>query len=297
MSNDREEMPMRKHKTVIFLTIGFLIGICILLYPAISDFWNSKTQSRAIVDYESVLENLEPADYTALFEEAHAYNQALYQTEFPLINHDQVPGYYDTLSIADDHMIGYLRIDRIGVELPIYHSTSHEVLNKGVGHLEGSSLPVGGENTHCVLSAHRGLPTSKLFTDLDRVEKNDTFQIIVLDQVLTYQVDFIKIIEPNDTTDLQIIEGGDYCTLFTCTPYGINTHRLLVRGIRIETIKEKPVIYVSNEAFRIEPMLVTPAVAAPMLLVFLIHLLVKYREPPKNTQPKEPDAGQEKKKQ
>ena len=288
---------MRKHKTAIFLTIGFLVGICILLYPAISDFWNSKTQSHAIVDYESVLENLDPEDYTAIFEEAHAYNEALYQTPFPLMNHDQVPGYYDTLSVTDNDMIGYLKIDRIGVELPIYHSTSHEVLNKGVGHLEGSSLPVGGENTHCVLSAHRGLPTSKLFTDLDRVEKNDTFQIIVLDQVLTYQVDFIKIIEPNDTTDLQIIEGGDYCTLFTCTPYGINTHRLLVRGIRIETIKEKPVIYVSNEAFRIEPMLVTPAVAAPMLLVFLIHLLVKYREPPKNTQPKEPDVGHEKKKQ
>lgn len=275
---------MKKHKTVIFLTLGFLVGICILLYPTISDYWNSKTQSRAIVDYESVLENLNPADYTAIFDEAHAYNKALYKTPFPLINHDQVPGYYDTLSITENDMIGYLKIDRIGVELPIYHSTSNEVLNKGVGHLEGSSLPVGGENTHCVLSAHRGLPSSKLFTDLDRVEKGDTFQITVLDQVLTYQVDYIKVIEPTDTTDLQIIEGGDYCTLFTCTPYGINTHRLLVRGIRIETIKEKPVLYVSNEAFRIEPLLVTPAVAAPMLLVFLIHLLVKYREPPKNTQ-------------
>jgi sortase A len=275
---------MRKHKTVLFLTIGFLVGICILLYPTISDYWNSKTQSRAIVDYESVLENLDPADYTAIFEKAHAYNEALFQTPFPLMNHDQVPGYYDTLSVTDNDMIGYLKIDRIGVELPVYHSTSHEVLNKGVGHLEGSSLPVGGENTHCVLSAHRGLPTSKLFTDLDRVEIGDTFQITVLDQVLTYQVDFINTIVPTDTKDLQIIEGGDYCTLFTCTPYGINTHRLLVRGIRIETIKEKPVLYVSNEAFRIEPMLVTPAVAAPMLLVLLIHLLVKYREPPKNTQ-------------
>lgn len=275
---------MKKHKTVIFLTLGFLVGICVLLYPAVSDFWNSKTQSRAIVDYESVLENLDPADYTQIFEQAHAYNKALYKTPFPLINHDQVPGYYDTLSITENDMIGYLKIDRIGVELPIYHSTSNEVLNKGVGHLEGSSLPVGGENTHCVLSAHRGLPSSKLFTDLDRVEKGDTFQITVLDQVLTYQVDFIKVIEPTEVSDLQIIEGGDYCTLFTCTPYGINTHRLLVRGIRIETIKEKPVLYVSNEAFRIEPLLVTPAVAAPMLLVFLIHLLVKYREPPKNTQ-------------
>jgi sortase A len=156
----------------------------------------------------------------------------------------------------------------------------------GVGHLEGTSLPVGGVNTHCVLSAHRGLPSAKLFTDLDRLELGDTFRIIVLNQVITYQVDQIKVIVPNEISDLQIIEGGDYCTLLTCTPYGINTHRLLVRGTRIENIKEKPVIYVSNEAFRIEPLLVTPAVAAPMLFVLLIHLLVKYREPPKNAQQK-----------
>ena len=282
---------MRKHKTVIFLTIGFLVGICILLYPAFSDYWNSKTQSRAITDYESVLEDLEPEDYTAIFKKAYAYNKELYETDFPLRDYKQVSGYYDTLRITDNDMIGYLKIDRIGVELPIYHSTSEEVLNRGVGHLEGSSLPVGGENTHCVMSAHRGLPSAKLFTDLDRVEKGDTFQIIILDQVLTYQVDYIKVIEPTDVSDLQIIEGGDYCTLFTCTPYGINTHRLLVRGVRIETIEEKPIIYVSNEAFRIEPLLVTPAVAAPMLFVLLIHLLVKYREPPKNTQQKEKEEG------
>ena len=157
--------------------------------------------------------------------------------------------------------------------------------------MQGSSLPVGGENTHCVMSAHRGLPSSKLFTDLDRMEIGDTFQIIILDQILTYQVDFIKVIEPTDVSNLEIIDGGDYCTLFTCTPYGINTHRLLVRGVRIETIKEKPVLYVSNEAFRIEPLMVTPAVAAPMLLVLLIHLLVKYREPPKNPQPKKKQEG------
>ena len=282
---------MRKHKTVIFLTLGFLVGICILLYPAFSDYWNSKVQSRAITDYESVLENLNPEDYTAIFEKAYAYNNELYETDFPLRDYKQVSGYYDTLRITDNDMIGYLKIDRIGVELPIYHSTSEEVLNRGVGHLEGSSLPVGGENTHCVMSAHRGLPSAKLFTDLDRVEKGDTFQIIILDQVLTYQVDYIKVIEPTDVSDLQIIEGGDYCTLFTCTPYGINTHRLLVRGVRIETIEEKPIIYVSNEAFRIEPLLVTPAVAAPMLFVLLIHLLVKYREPPKNTQQKEKEEG------
>ena len=177
--------------------------------------------------------------------------------------------------------MGYIKIPSIRVDLPIYHGTEESVLQVGIGHLDWTSLPVGGENTHSVMSAHRGLPSSKLFTDLDRMEIGDTFQIVVLDQVLTYQVDFVKIIEPTDVSDLQIIEGGDYCTLFTCTPYGINTHRLLVRGIRIETITEKPMIYVANEAFRIEPLLVTPAVAAPMMLVFLIHLMVKYREPPK----------------
>ena len=282
---------MRKHKTVIFLTLGFLVGICILLYPAFSDFWNSKTQSRAITNYESVLDNLDENEYSAIFERAHAYNKALYETNYPLMDYKNVPGYYDTLRITDNDMIGYLKIDRIGVELPIYHGTSDDVLNRGVGHLEGSSLPVGGESTHSVMSAHRGLPSSKLFTDLDRVEKGDTFQIIILDQVLTYQVDQIKVITPTEIEDLQIVEGADYCTLFTCTPYGINTHRLLVRGARIETIKEKPIIYVANEAFRIEPLLVTPAVAAPMLLVLLIHLLVKYREPPKNTQPKKKEEG------
>lgn len=282
---------MRKHKTVIFLTLGFLAGICILLYPAFSDYWNSKTQSRAITKYETVLDNLKREDYSAIFEDAYAYNKALYETKYPLMDYKDVPGYYDTLSMTDNDMIGYLKIERIGIELPIFHGTTDAVLNKGVGHLQGSSLPVGGENTHCVMSAHRGLPSSKLFTDLDRMEIGDTFQIIVLDQVLTYQVDFIKTIEPTDVNDLRIIEGGDYCTLFTCTPYGINTHRLLVRGIRIETIQEKPKLYVSNEAFRIEPLLVTPAVAAPMLLVFLIHLLVKYREPPQNTQKKKKEKG------
>ncbi len=282
---------MRRHKTVIFLTLGFLVGICILLYPAFSNYWNSKTQSRAIVDYESVLDQLEPEDYSAIFQAAHDYNEALRAVGFPLRDYEEVPGYYDTLKIEGTSIIGYLKIDKIGVELPIYHGTSDAVLNRGVGHLEGSSLPVGGESTHSVMSAHRGLPSAKLFTDLDRLEKGDTFQITVLDQVLTYQVDHVKVITPREIEDLQIVEGQDYCTLFTCTPYGVNTHRLLVRGIRIETITEKPVIYVANEAFRIEPLLVTPAVAAPMLLVLLVHLLVKYREPPKNTQQKKKEEG------
>ena len=272
---------MRAHKTVILLTLGFLIGISVLLYPAFSNYWNSKTQSRAIVNYESVLEHLEPEDYSAMFQAAHDYNEALRAMEYPLRDHEKVPGYYEALKIEGTSIIGYVKIDKIGVELPVYHGTSDMVLSRGVGHLEGTSLPVGGESTHSVMSAHRGLPSAKLFTDLDRLEPGDTFQITVLDQVLTYQVDQVKVITPREIEDLQIVEGKDYCTLFTCTPYGVNTHRLLVRGIRIETITEKPALYVANEAFRIEPLLVTPAVAAPMLLVFLIHLMVAYREPPR----------------
>ena len=282
---------MRSRKIAIILTVGFLIGMSLLLYPSVSDYWNSKTQTRAIVDYESVLEHLEPEDYSTIFQQAYDYNEQLWKSDVnPLLYPEKISGYYDTLNVTEFGMIGYLKIDRIGVELPIYHGTSTGVLNKGVGHLEGSSLPVGGENTHSVMSAHRGLPSSKLFTDLDRLELGDTFQIIVLDQILTYQVDQIKIITPDKYEDLVIVDGMDYCTLFTCTPYGINTHRLLVRGIRIETIVEKPVIYVSNDAFRIEPTLVMPAVAAPMLLVFLIHLMVKYREPPKKKEGEENHA-------
>ena len=282
---------MRRKKTAIILTVGFLVGIFVLLYPVISDFWNSKTQTRAIVNYESVLEGLNAEDYAAMIDAAHKYNEELYATGDGLLCYKDVPGYNSALCLETGSlMMGYLKIEKIGVELPVYHGTSEVVLSIGVGHLEGSSLPVGGENTHCVLSAHRGLPSSKLFTDLDRMELGDTFQITVLDQVLTYQVDLIQTIEPTEIEHLKVVDGEDYCTLFTCTPYGINTHRLLVRGVRIETIADKPVIYVSNEAFRIEPLLVTPAVAAPMLLVFLIYLLVKYQEPPKKKEEGKGDA-------
>ena len=282
---------MRSRKIWIILTLGFLVGISVLLYPAFSNYWNSKTQSRTIVDYEAVLQYMEPEDYTAIFQTAYDYNDALYATAFPLTDYRNVPGYYEALKVEGTSIMGYVKIPKIGVEIPIYHGTSEDVLSRGVGHMEGSSLPVGGTSTHCIMSAHRGLPSAKLFTDLDRLEMGDTFQIIVLDQILTYQVDQIKITTPQEFEDLVIVDGMDYCTLVTCTPYGINTHRLLVRGIRVETIVEKPVIYVSNDAFRIEPLLVTPAVAAPMLFVFLIHLMVKYREPPKEPQPKKKEEG------
>ena len=176
---------MSTRKIWIILTLGFLVGICVLLYPAFSNYWNSKTQSRVIVNYESVLEHLKPEDYSAIFQAAYDYNDALREVEFPLRDYKQVPGYYDALKIEGTTIIGYVVIEKIGVELPVYHGTSEQVLNRGVGHLEGTSLPVGGESTHSVMSAHRGLPTAKLFTDLDRLEMGDTFQIIVLDQVLT----------------------------------------------------------------------------------------------------------------
>ena len=270
---------MRSRKAFIFLTLGFLVGISILLYPAISDYWNSKTSTRAIVNYESVLNNMSEEDYSAVFAQAHDYNRRLYEQKDPLLYYDKVPGYFEALNVLGNDMIGYVKIDRIGVELPVYHGTSDEVLNVGVGHLQGSSLPVGGTNTHSIMSAHRGLPSAKLFTDLDRVEIGDSFEIIVLNEIFTYQVDKITVIKPNEIEDLVIVPGKDYCTLFTCTPYGINTHRLLVRGVRTDTIEEKPLLYVANDAYRIEPLLVTPCVAAPMLFVLLIHLLVKYRDP------------------
>ena len=285
---------MRKHKTAIFLTLGFLIGVCVLLYPALSSYVNSKTQTRAIVDYESVLQSLDPEYAETMFRNAREYNEALAQLDFALRDYEELPGYYDTLLVPGSDVMGYIKIDKIEVELPIYHGTSDTVLAQGVGHLEGSSLPIGGPSTHSVVSAHRGLPNAKLFTHLDRLEIGDTFQLTILDQVFTYQVDQIKVILPTQIDDLLIQEGMDYCTLFTCTPYGINTHRLLVRGIRIETITEKPVIYVANEAYRIEPVLVMPCVAAPMLLVLLIHLLVKYRDPdPKPQQKKKGDGSHE----
>ena len=224
---------------------------------------------------------MDPEDYTAVFQQAYDYNAALREIKFPFRDYEKVPGYYETLKVEGTSIIGYVKIDKIGVELPIYHGTSDMVLNVGVGHLEGSSLPVGGESTHSVMSAHRGIPSAKLFSDLDRLEYGDVFQIMILDQVLTYQVDQVKIVTPKEFNDLMVVEGMDYCTLFTCTPFGINTHRLLVRGRRVETIMEKPMLYVANEAFRIEPLIVTPVVAAPMILVFLIHLMVKYRQPPK----------------
>lgn len=274
---------MRKHLSTLLLVAVFFLGAALLLYPTVSDYWNSLHQTQAISVYEDTLSAMTQKDYSDLFDQADAYNAALRTLVFPLADYrqlserEELTAYEETLGVSSAGVMGYIDIDSIGVELPIYHGTDPAVLNVAVGHLEGSSLPVGGAGTHCVLSAHRGLPSARLFTDLDRVQLGDQFTITVLDRLLTYEVDQILIVEPDQVESLAIEEGQDLCTLVTCTPYGINTHRLLVRGHRVANAEKKPVIYVPADMVQIDPLVVTPAVAAPMLLILLVYLLVKYR--------------------
>ncbi len=275
---------MKKHLSTIFLLLIFILGLAILLYPAISDAWNARVQSRAIVDYEAALQNMTQEDYTAYFEEADKYNAAVAELNFPLMYYadldlrEDLTPYNDILNIQGHGIFGYINIDKIGVHLPVYHGTSEAVLNVAVGHVEGTSVPAGGPGTHTVLSAHRGLPSAKLFTDLDEMAVGDVFTITVLDRVLTYEVHEIQIVLPNEVDSLYVQDGEDLCTLVTCTPYGINTHRLLVHAHRIETVEEKPEIYVPADAYMIDSLIVTPIVAIPMLLVLLVFMLVKYRK-------------------
>ncbi len=266
----------KKSKVGILLVLMLFIGICVLIYPTVSQYWNTKTQSRAVENYKDVLASLKKEDYTAFFEDAHQYNRDLNALGFPLLDYDELDNYEEILNVSGNGVMGFITIEKIGVELPIYHSVRSEILNIAVGHLEGTSLPVGGESTHCVLSAHRGLPHAKLFTDLDKMELGDTFTITVLDQTVTYQVDQIKVVKPDVLEDIYVVDGQDSCTLLTCTPYGINSHRLLVRGTRVENAK--PVLQVTSNAYMIDSLVATPIVAAPILLILLIYLMVKYRD-------------------
>ena len=263
---------MKSKKSTIILLVSFFIGLSVLLYPSISSYWNSKTQSEAIVDYESMLSQYKPEDYTAIFAEAEDYNKKLSELDEPLVEHNRLPEYNSILNIGGTGMLGYITIPKISQELPVYHGTSDGVLSVAVGHLQGTSLPIGGENTHCVVSAHRGLPTAVLFTHLDRMEVGDTFYFTILDRTITYEVDQIRIVEPDDTSLIQIKDGKDYCTLLTCTPYGINTQRLLVRGHQIDASQTRN-LYVANEAYRIEPLVVMPIVALPIIFVLLIYVM------------------------
>lgn len=269
---------MKKHLFSILIIAMFLIGSSVLLYPAISNYVNSKHASKVIATYNEVLTNSDEDKLSGILDSAADYNTRL-RSALPDAFYipSNVSGYDDTLDITGTGIMGYIDIDKIGVELPIYHGVSKEVLQVGIGHLEGTSLPVGGESTHCVLSGHRGLPSAKLFTDLDELEIGDEFTITILDRLLTYRIDQIRIVLPTETDDLQIVNGKDYCTLMTCTPYGINTHRLLVRGVRTENAVVKRNVFVKNEAFKVDTLIVAPIAAIPLLLIALILIFLHDR--------------------
>ena len=269
---------MKKNKSTLILILVFFVGLSVMLYPTISDYVNQRNQSRAVASYAQSVDTMTDADYSAYFDAADAFNAQVAANENALYRPDQLSGYYDTLDITGTGIMGYITIAKIGVELPIYHGTSDSVLQIAAGHLEGTSLPVGGASTHAVISAHRGLPSAKLFTNLDQLEVGDTFTITVLDRVLTYEVDKITIVLPTQTDDLLVADGKDYVTLMTCTPYGINTHRLLVRGRRVETPDQFKRIRVTTEALKIEPIIVAPVMALPMLLILLIGMLLSTRK-------------------
>ena len=269
------------HLITILLVLIFLLGLSLLLYPAVSDYWNSQHQTRAIAVYSEEVSGLDEDQYQALWEAAAAYNASLLERDNAyLLTEEQKAAYEQLLNVSGLGIMGYIEIPSIDCSLPIYHGTEESVLQIAIGHLEWTSLPVGGESTHCVLSGHRGLPSAKLFTNLDKLQEGDVFLLRVLDEVLTYEVDQILIVEPQETGALRIVEGEDLCTLVTCTPYGINTHRLLVRGHRIENAPEARLVRVTADAVQIEPLLVAPIVALPMLLMLLILLLLPKR--PKN---------------
>ena len=269
---------MRKHLSTIVLLFILFIGLSLLLYPTASDYWNSFHQTRAIATYAENVANLDNNQYDQLWEDARAYNQALpFRSNPYYLSEEQKAEYDSLLDVSGLGVMGYIEIPEIDVSLPIYHGTEESVLQVAVGHLDWTSLPVGGESTHCVLSGHRGLPSAKLFTNLDKLREGDTFLLRVLDEVLTYEVDQILIVEPQETAALRVVEGKDYCTLVTCTPYGINTHRLLVRGHRVDNAEQAKTIRVTADAVQIEPLLVAPIVAIPMLLILLVLLLLPRR--------------------
>ena len=266
---------MKNKLTTILLILALFAGLSLLLYPTVSDYWNSLHASQAVADYAENVRNLEAEKYEQVLQDAKSYNQMLpyEQTTFAL-SEEEKEAYDALLDISGTGVMGYIEIPTVNISLLVYHGTEDAVLQIAVGHLEWSSLPVGGESTHCVLSGHRGLPSAKLFTNLDKLVAGDKFIMRVLDEVLTYEVDQILIVEPTDVSTLIIEAGKDLCTLVTCTPYGINSHRLLVRGHRIENQDEAQAIRVTSDAIQIEPLIVAPAVALPMLLVLLVILLV-----------------------
>ena len=266
---------MKKRGTTIILLIVLIVGLSLLLYPTFADWWNTMHQSRAVASYVEKVANLDEEQYAELLEAAQDYNQSLLgRSNDYILSEEQKQIYDQILDVGGLGIMGYIEVPSIGVTLPVYHGTDESVLRVAIGHLEWTSLPVGGESSHCVVSGHRGLPSARLFTDLDKLVVGDIFVFRVLDEVLTYEVDQILIVEPHETQALQIVEGEDLCSLITCTPYGINSHRLVVRGHRVENQEEAVAIRVTADATQIEPIIIAPILALPMMLMLLIGLLI-----------------------
>ncbi|MBQ3150398.1 MAG: class C sortase [Clostridia bacterium] len=263
----------------IFFTVIFFVGLCLLLYPTVSNWWNNRNQSRAISTYFENVETLDQSKIDDLMEKARQFNDRIKTSNgVQYITSDMQKEYYKLLDISGTGVMAYIEIPGINVSLPVYHGVSDSVLQVAVGHIDWTSLPVGGASSHSVLSGHRGLPSAKLFTNLDKLSTGDIFIINILKETLTYQVDQILIVEPDDVDSLKIVEGKDYCTLVTCTPYGVNSHRLLVRGHRIANIEESPVIHVINEAGIIDNLIVASFLAVPMVFALFIYIMIKYRK-------------------
>ena len=270
---------MNKHLSNLLLVLVFVAGLSLLLYPTVSDYWNSFHQSRVVMSYTEQVARLDTADYQSAREAAQAYNATLPETRNRFYMPDDARSLYDSLlNVTGTGVMATLEIPDLGVNLPVYHGTSEAVLQVALGHVEGSSLPVGGAGTHCVISGHRGLPSAKLFSNLDQLPIGGVFLPRVLDETLTYQVDQILVVEPEDMEPLAILPEEDYCTLVTCTPYGINSHRLLVRGTRIETEEVAAVVHVTSDATMLSPLIVAAVIAVPLLLVWLIGMLLLPRK-------------------
>lgn len=272
---------MSKRMTNILLVLVLLAGLSLLLYPTVSDVWNSMHQSRAIASYAEAVAALDNELYEQALADARAYNQTLGDWTSYYPDEEATGRYNELLNVDGTGVMGYIEIPKIGVKLPVYHGTDEAVLQVAVGHIVGSALPVGGEGTHCILSGHRGLPSATLFTNLDKMEQGDIFLLHVLNETLTYEVDQITVVEPKEISALGVEEGEDLCTLVTCTPYGVNSHRLLVRGRRIENTAEKSAassVQVVANAEQIDETVVALCTGVPALLILLMILLIRTRK-------------------
>ena len=267
---------MKKYRSTIILVLILLAGLALLLYPTFSDWWNQRQQYHAVANYVEAMANLQEDGYNELWEEAEAYNRQLAAKGTSAYNMTdaELERYRSVLDVTGNGIMGYVEIPKVNILLPIYHSTEDSVIQVAIGHVEWSSLPIGGESTHTVLSGHRGLPSARLFTDIDQLVMGDTFLIQVLDQTLTYEVDQIRIVLPTELQDLKIEKGKDYCTLVTCTPYGVNTHRLLVRGHRIDTVTDHT-LRVAADAIQVDTALVAVFIAVPILVLLSLIVLLK----------------------